>query len=100
MSSGHAWCQVVKILGGYTLTRHLSGRGRGSRGVECRAPEFSAWLVDSQSRWGWLGLGLGRVWEAGEQKCSPHCCAEGQPHPYLGFRPVVEAEPQPLPTCF
>lgn len=55
MSSGHAWCQVVKILRGHTSTRHLSGRGRGGGGAECRAPEFSAlWTARATGAgWGW-----------------------------------------------
>lgn len=63
MSSGHAWCQVVKILRGHTSTRHLSGRGRGGGGAECRAPEVSAlWTARATGAgWGWGWAMFGRL---------------------------------------
>lgn len=40
-----------------TPRQDTSQEGGLAVGRECRAPESSAWLVDSQSQWGWLGLG-------------------------------------------
>lgn len=82
MSSGHAWCQVVKVLRGHTWTRHLSRRGLGGGlSAELLSPLPGLWTARA------TGAGArGGVWEAGEQKGNPTLLHLRTVHPYLGCR--------------
>lgn len=92
MSSGHAWCQVVKILRGHTWTGHLSRRGR--QGCEHRALESSAWPPTARAT-----RAGGGVWEAGERR-NPTLLQLRTASPLPGLpATLMEAEPRSCPPA-
>lgn len=67
--------------------------GAWRQGLECRAPESSAWLV------GCLGLGQDVFGRLVNRNAAHTAALKGSPTPTWASGPLMEAEPQLLPTC-